>query len=89
MLIHEPGRPDERAPDPTGIHYIISEATEFEWRMLVDGLRAAATLCDGFDPDRTDLPETYAGALFHVFAQHAATLAADARVAPAWRERAA
>lgn len=80
MLTYEPGRVDDRAPDPAYGHYIISESTEYEWRMLVEGMRAAATLCEAFDGERSELPETSIGALFHVFAQHAATLAAEAQL---------
>lgn len=82
MADYEPGRTNGAAPDPTQNHYIMSEQTEFEWRVLVEAMRCAYTLCEGFADDRVDLDPLELGALFHVFSEHAATLAAQATFRP-------
>lgn len=77
VMVIEPGRTYRLAPDSEGNHYIVSELVEYELRMLVEAMRTAAHLCDGFAEDRSEVEAHQLGALFHVFAERTASLAAE------------
>lgn len=79
---NDPGRVHSPAPDPDQ-HYRLAEAIEYELRVLADAMRAAHTLCEGYDEADADFAALEAGALFRVFGEYTARLVADARFHPA------